>query len=306
MDRIENESTKYLCMEHPDSLKTRPICGGPQAVTQGASKLLHEILSPLVEEMKSYIKDEWDFVRSFPKKISFKANLISCDIVSLYPSIPTELGIEALEYWIDRLRHRIPMRFSKQFILDLAKFVLENNFCRFGSEMFHQIIGTAMGTIFALPYACLVIGFLEDTKLYPQLLPSKFDEETCRLIIEHFYRFMDDGHTLLPEEIELDMFLQLLNNMHWAIKYTIGKPERIIVKRVQIQKSVFLSLIIHLDADGNIWTDVHYKKTNTHKYLNYESHHPDHIKANIPYVLAKRIVVFTSKESAIWKISEFG
>ena len=33
VDRIEGESIDYLCMEHPASLKTRPICGGPQAVT---------------------------------------------------------------------------------------------------------------------------------------------------------------------------------------------------------------------------------------------------------------------------------
>ena len=54
IDRIEKEELEYLKMEHPASLKTRPICGGPKAVTQGASKLLHEILSPLVPEMKSY------------------------------------------------------------------------------------------------------------------------------------------------------------------------------------------------------------------------------------------------------------
>ena len=41
-------------------------------------------------------------------------------------------------------------------------------------------------------------------------------------------------------------------------------------------------------------TDVHYKETNTHDYLNYNSHHPTHVKNNIPFVLAKTIIVFTS------------
>ncbi|XP_065667728.1 uncharacterized protein LOC136088018 [Hydra vulgaris] len=40
--------------------------------------------------------------------------------------------------------------------------------------------------------------------------------------------------------------------------------------------------------------DNYYKKTNIHNYLNYKSHHPFHIKKNIPYNLAKRIIVFTS------------
>ena len=300
-ERIEKEDVEYLKMVHPASLKTRPICGGPKAVTQGGSKLLHEILSPLVPEMKSYIKDEWDFVRTLPQKVSFRANLVSCDIVSLYSSIPTELGMEALEYWIERLRSKIPSRFTKSFILELAKFVLENNYCKFDSEMFRQVIGTAMGTIFAPPYACLVIGYLEETKLFPRLLPSKFSPETCQKIIEFFYRFMDDGTTLLPIEVDLQVFLSLLNSMHPSIKYTISKPMIIRIDGLLVQMLVFLSLLIHLSGDGNIWTNVHYKPTNTHEYLNFDSHHPDHVKSNIPYVLAKRIVVFTSKDHEMRK-----
>ena len=56
-----------------------------------------------------------------------------------------------------------------------------------------------------------------------------------------------------------------------------------------------------MDGEGNIWTDVFYKETNTHDYLNYKSHHPEHTKRNIPFVLAKRIIVFTTREEAVRK-----
>ena len=115
-------------MDMPITLKSRPICGGPKAITQGASKLLDKILSPLVPQMKSYIKDEWDFVRRFPRKIDYNATLLSCDIISLYTTIPTNLGLQALEYWIDKLSHLVPARFTKLFILELSKFVLSNMF----------------------------------------------------------------------------------------------------------------------------------------------------------------------------------
>ena len=52
---------------------------------------------------------------------------------------------------------------------------------------------------------------------------------------------------------------------------------------------------------GDTWTDVHYKETNNHDYLNFNSHHPDHTKKNIPYVLAKRIIVFTTKDEKVRK-----
>ena len=298
---ICEKSGDYVKMSIPPSLKTRPICGAPNAVTQGASKLLHEILAPLVPNMKSYIKDEWEFVRRFPQHVPFDATLFSCDIESLYSSIPKDLGLEAIEYWIDRLRHLIPHRFTKEFILELTKFVLENNFCIFDNEMYRQAIGTAMGAIFAPPYACLVIGYLEETKLYPKLLPEHFDPDICLRIIEHFYRFMDDGTTLFPAGIDQSLFLYLLNSMHPAIKYTVEKPDIIRQNGKDVQTLVFLSLLLHLDIDGNIWTDVYYKPTNTHEYLNYQSHHPTHVKDNIPYCLAKRIVVFSSKEDAMKK-----
>ena len=41
-----------------------------------------------------------------------------------------------------------------------------NNFL-FDNKMFRQISGTAMGTKFAPPYACLTMGYLEETMLFP-------------------------------------------------------------------------------------------------------------------------------------------
>ena len=301
VEKIRSEGEIYVEMKMPETLKSRPICGGPKAVTQGASKLLDKILSPLVPQLKSYIKDEWDFVRKFPKKVDGNYKLLSCDIVALYPSIPTELGIQALEYWIDKLRHLINRRFTKEFILELAEFVLRNNFFEFDGKIFHQIIGTAMGSIFAPPYSQLTIGFLEETKLFPYLLPTKFDMETCMKIIEYFYRFMDDGTTLIPEEVDEDVILELLNSMHPAIRYTMEKAARGSVDGKATQRLIFLSIILFLDYDGKIWTDVFYKQTNTHEYLNYRSHHPEHVKKNIPHVLAKRIIILSSKQANMEK-----
>lgn len=124
------------------------------------------------------------------------------------------------------------------------------------------------------------------------------------MIIEFFYRFMDDGVTLLPDEVDSKVFLQLLNSMHWSIQYTIEESEIVRDKDGGfdlIQKLVFLALILHLNDVGDLWTNVYYKDTNTHEYLNFDSSHPDHVKKNIPYVLAKRIVVFTSREGEMWR-----
>ena len=52
-------------------------------------------------------------------------------------------------------------------------------------------------------------------------------------------------------------------------------------------------------TDRTIETGIYYKDTNTHDYLPYDSAHPDNSRDNVPYNLAKRIIVFVSNEEKI-------
>ena len=55
--------------------------------------------------------------------------------------------------------------------------------------------------------------------------------------------------------------------------------------------------MVQVDSSGNVKFDVFYKETNAHDYLSFDSHHPTHTKSNIPYTLAKRIIVISSEDS---------
>ena len=54
--------------------------------------------------------------------------------------------------------------------------------------------------------------------------------------------------------------------------------------------------MVILRQNKDIEMDIYYKDTNCHEYLNFDSHHPCHIKENVPYNLAKRIIVFCSDQ----------
>ena len=108
--------------------------------------------------------------------------MYSCDIESVCASIPTELGLETFEYWIMRKGDVIPRRFIKEFILEAIELILKSNSFLFDTKMFNQIIGTAMGTKCAPQYACLTIGYQEETKLFTKDLPKYFSNEECLLI----------------------------------------------------------------------------------------------------------------------------
>ena len=209
--------------------------------------------------------------------------------------------MKALEYWIDKYANLIPNRFSKEMLLQFAYFILTNNYTEFDKQLWHQLLGTSMGSSFASPYACLTVGYLEETILFPRLLPSVFNEVTCKQIMECFFRFVDDGITLLPKHVQKNVFLDLLNKMDPSIQFTIGETTTTHENFIDEEKITFLAIIILLSESGEINTDVFYKETNNHDYLNYSSHHPQHVKDNIPYTLAKRIIVFTSRDVKVDK-----
>ena len=87
-------------MKPPNSLKGRPIIAGPNSPSQRLSSLLKKILTPLVTKLKSYIKEDWDFLKKLPRNLDPKFTFLTCNIVSLYTNIPHELGLRALLYYI--------------------------------------------------------------------------------------------------------------------------------------------------------------------------------------------------------------
>ena len=76
-------------------MKGRPIVGGPNFPSQGISGLLEKILTPIVSCLKTYIKYDWDFIRKLLSHADYPCVLASCDVLSLYTSIPHDLGLEA-------------------------------------------------------------------------------------------------------------------------------------------------------------------------------------------------------------------
>ena len=173
--------------------------------------------------------------------------------------------------------------------------MLRNNIFNFIRQSFKQLLGTAMGATFASFYACLTIGYLEETKLLPELL-MKFNETIVSNIIEAYKRFMDDGIVLLPWEVCENDFLGCLNALDEHITFTLENSTSLVYYGRNVECLHFLDILIILHEEGAIETDIFYKSTNAHDYLHYDSFHPPHVIKNIPYNLAKRIIVFVTNE----------
>ena len=81
----------------------RPVisnCGTP---TEKISEFLDTQLKPIMQKSWSYIKDSGDFIRKVRNltDIPEDAILVTADVMSLYPNIPQQAGLEALKKALD-------------------------------------------------------------------------------------------------------------------------------------------------------------------------------------------------------------
>ena len=190
--------------------------------------------------------------------------------------------MEAIKYWLNKRGCLIPERFTNDFIIRSLEIILNSNAFEFNDNVYKQCKGTAIGTKVAPTYATLVLGYLGE-KLY-NILETKYDVSFTEYIKNNFKRFLDDWFIIWENDIDIQDFHTCLNSLHPSIQFTMEISEMSIP---------FLDIMITLE-DTEITTDLYYKPTNTHNYLDFLSCHPKHTKVNVPFSLASKIVTIVS------------
>ena len=94
------------------------------------------------------------------------AILVTADVLELYPSIPHKLCFKALKAAPVK---RESIRISTSGPVKMVKFVLQNNYLEFNGETKQHISGTAIGTTFAPPSACIFVDQAESEFLKTQI-----------------------------------------------------------------------------------------------------------------------------------------
>ena len=134
-----------------------------------------------------------------------------------------------------------------------------------------------MGTIVALTYATLVMGYLE-LQFYERC-KNEFGENNVKHIEENCHRLLDDCYKALDANyINPFKLFGILNNIHDNIKFTMEQHNLFVP---------FLDIMTKKDPENNnIWMDIFYKKTDTRRCVPFNSCHCKQCKRNIPSILA--------------------
>jgi hypothetical protein len=181
--------------------------------------------------------------------------------------------------------------------LEGLNIILNNNLIQFNGQKYIQVKGVAMGTKMAPSYATLTLAFLEEKFLYPKI-EKMFGIESALYFKDNYSRFLDDCFLIWQKSRCTVHYIQeCLNQLNKELKFTMETNSNNGIN--------FLDLSIKINRKNKIETDIHYKETDGHQYLNYNSCHPKHTKNNIPYNLMNRIFTFVSNEERkYFRISE--
>ena len=133
------QKSEYITISNPNDHKFRPIVAGLSCPTNGLGKLIDILLQPFLNIIKSYIRDNIQFLNSIPLKIDSNTLIVTFDITNLYSNIPHELGIKAISFWIDKYSEILHPRFNKNLILNYNSFHFDN-------RNYIHTLGTAMTT----------------------------------------------------------------------------------------------------------------------------------------------------------------
>ena len=247
-----------------DLVPGRPIVSAISCPTELISQFLDSVFQQIVRTLPTYVKDT-NHALILLEELHFTSSchrfIFTMDVTALYTSIPHTDGLQAIRHFVERY----PITGAdSNAIVRLTQLVLDLNTFEFDGHYFEQISGVAMGTKMGPSYANLFMGYLEEKflKNFPDQSP------------EFFKRYIDDcvGVTSMPRP-ELDLFIGRMNSLHTSINFT---------SVISTSDISFLDIKATLTHTG-VRTSVHYKPTDSHAFLLYQSSHPRKCRDSIPY-----------------------
>ena len=237
---------------HKKVLAMRLICASCGWLTYLPSKYIAYTLQPVLKSLPSYIEDSASLVKRLESiQISVYDQLVTADVISLYPSIVINDGLRSLKLTL--IQKGLDKEHVK-FILDLTSWVLHNNVISFNGKLYLQIKGTAMGTPLAVAYACIHMHVIE-REAFQSFTARGYSLRTLKLYV----RFIDDIYFIASDYDHAKLLLDIINGKRPSIKlefhikntsvdflditiYKVGKPARLQVKLFQKPGSKHLFL----------------------------------------------------------------
>lgn len=179
------------------------------------STFVDYFLKPLVATMPTYLKDTKDVLLLLPT-IEFDIErdyLVSFDVESLYTSIPQDETLAQVRLLLEKSEWQsiTPIH----FVMTLARLAMKENVFKFEDDLFLQVSGTSMGSVYAPSLANLYVHAFEEEHIFNV-------NNLFQTSIRVWKRYIDDIFVVWRgSEESIQQFLLWLNSRNPFLKFTV-------------------------------------------------------------------------------------
>jgi hypothetical protein len=265
LDTMVNDSARicviyFLPKIHKVPVGLRPICSSINWVTFAASNYLDIVLQETMKSFDSFIQDSISLVISLETlRVPAGCVLLEADVENLYPSIDIDDGINMLRR---ALRLQAKPEPAIALIVALAEWVLKNNYLEFGDRVFLQLKGTAMGTPFAVAFACIYLSMLE----------LEIREDLCRYnsfpLPFVYKRYIDDVFAVFYSREAALTYMDMFNSLRKGIRLTF-KISDVAVNFLDLTIMIGIKTLM----DNLLEIKLHQKEVNKFLFIPPSSYH---------------------------------
>jgi hypothetical protein len=253
---------------HKTPVASRPIVASHSYVTTPLSKVIAEILQPVVERNCPWlVRDTSDLLNRVEQlHLPADVKLFSADVVSLYPNMPHDVTVNAVRYFMaqDGATDAVI-----DTVVAATRHVLENNYITepYTDMTVRQTLGTAMGTPVAPQLANIFMAYVELKGLHGAHTPISAGGPFL-----YYFRFMDDLHGAVPGGTNT-------NDIETLIAYNADVPNTIrLTWEWSDTQAAFLDATLYkgprFQSTGVLDTRLYRKPAQQFAYVPYHSNHP--------------------------------
>ena len=241
------------------------------------------MIGPIVGQTASYVKNSKEFVGQIRNEIVGEDQvMVSFDVKSLFTNVPLDEALQVIRERLssdDSLSERTGL--PPDSLIRLLELFVRSTHFTFQGQVYEQTEGAAMGSPVSPVVANIYMGHFEDQALTTAPNPPPI-----------WKRYVDDIFCILKKGT-IQRTLNHLNNIHPAIQFT-----------VEVEKDGMLPFFdtqLQRGQEGTLDTTVFHKTTHTDRYLQFESHHPVHVKRGVVKSLFDRVQAVILKEENMYE-----
>lgn len=248
---------------------TRPIVPAFSSPTALASKWIHDQLFPYLQEIPTICTDSLRYTKELDRLNAVLAArndfiIVELDVVALYPSIPIEPAMQAVEKFMDENTNLSDP--AKKIILGMLGWVMQNNYIEFGGLIYKQVDGVVMGAALSVVVANI---FMYKAVEEPVL-------QKWQGMLLSYQRYIDDISVfLIGTRQDAEQFKMELEMQCAPINFTMechNTQANFLDLRIMVQRN---------DSGAKLEYRIYRKPGNSMAYLHIDSFHAAHTATGI-------------------------